>query len=541
MAEQAPSKPDTSERGRPADTGESLLHMAGIRKTFGSVVALDDVDFSVAGAEIHGLLGGNGAGKTTLMNVLYGLYRPDAGTVSIEGREIMVRAPRDAINHGIGMVHQNFLQVDSYTVTENVVLGTDQPSFPTLRLGSAARHVGELAERFGLGVEPHARVQELSVGIRQRVEILKALYRGAKLLVLDEPTTNLTPQEVDSLFGSLQAIVEEGMSVVFITHKIHETLAVCDRMSVMRDGRRVAAMRRGDMDGDQLAALMVGDDPDEVGDEPDLEIVVGQTSADEQREASNVEADVRVEATGLRVTNDQHVVAVHGIDLSVRRGEVLGVAGVAGNGQVELVEALAGVRPVDAGAFLLDGRDLVGLPTAGWLQAGVAYVPEDRSRDGILPTLSVAENLVLGSQRDPALQRSGLIDWPKVRRTAVAATTAYGIQTAGVRSAAGALSGGNMQRVILARAFAHEPSFLLLHNPTRGLDIRSTQFVYEQIRRATAAGSCVLLVTEDLDELIRLSDRVLVIYTGRIVGEKSRGEYDPYEIGRLMTGMQGSP
>ncbi len=541
MAEQAPSELGTSDRGRPADAGESLLHMAGIRKTFGSVVALDDVEFSVAGAEIHGLLGGNGAGKTTLMNVLYGLYRPDAGTVTIQGQEITVRAPRDAINHGIGMVHQNFLQVDSYTVTENVVLGTDQPSFPTLRLGAAARRVGELAERFGLWVEPNARVQDLSVGIRQRVEILKALYRGARLLVLDEPTTNLTPQEVDSLFGSLRAIVEEGMSVVFITHKIRETLAVCDRMSVMRDGRRVATVTRGDVDGDELAALMVGDEPDEVADEPDLEVVVGQSPADEQGEASNVEADVRVEATGLRVANDQHVVAVHDIGLSIRRGEVLGVAGVAGNGQVELVEALAGVRPVDAGSVRLDGRDLVGVPTAGWLRAGVVYVPEDRSRDGILPTLSVAENLVLGSQRHPAIKRNGIIDWSQVRRTAVAATDAYGIQTASVRSAAGTLSGGNMQRVILARAFAHEPSFLLLHNPTRGLDIRSAQFVYDQIRKATAAGSCVLLVTEDLDELIKLSDRVLVIYTGRIVGERSRGEYDPYEIGRLMTGVTGAP
>jgi simple sugar transport system ATP-binding protein len=518
--------------------------MAGIRKTFGPVVALDGVDLEVGAREVHGLLGGNGAGKTTLMNVLYGLYAPDAGSVEIDGEHVRIHSPRDAIAAGVGMVHQSFLQVDTYTVTENVVLGTPAGR-GRLDLEPARARVKELSQRFGLLVDPDAVVEDLPVGVRQRVEILKALYRGARLLVLDEPTTNLTPQEVDDLFTSMRAIVDEGMSVILITHKIRETMAVCDRMTVMRDGRRVAVTERAATSAEDLAAVMVGESLGAAargeGGKPDasLQVVVGAVDTEDvaevTEEAGTGSGDVRVEVDGLCADGDHGQRVVQDVTLRLRRGEVVGVAGVAGNGQVELAEALAGVRPVRSGTVRVDGVDLAGRLTAEWLVRGVAYVPEDRQRDGILPGASITENLLLGSHRRRS--RGGLIDWGSARRSASAVIEEYSVKAPGPATQAGQLSGGNMQRVILARAFAQEPSLLVLHNPTRGLDIRSTQFVYERVRSAAAAGCAVLIISEDLDELIVLADRVAVVYGGRLVGERPRGSIDPYEMGRLMTGV----
>ena len=440
------------------------------------------------------------------------------------------------------MVHQNFLQVETYTVTENIVLGTSLPSWPAVDLKAPAAQIAELSERFGLAVNPRARVADLSVGLRQRVEILKALYRGAKLLVLDEPTTNLTPQEVDSLFRSLRAIVDEGMSVVFITHKIRETMAVCDALTVMRDGKRVGTLRRADTTAGELASLMVGDD---VAVSRVTEVVTagmaqpGATPA-AQQESSVGDAPVRVEVRDLSASNDLGVAAVEGVTLSIRRGEVVGIAGVAGNGQVELAEAVSGVRHLAGGDISLDGASLAGLPTAAWLDGGVAYVPEDRHRDGILPSASIVENLVLGAQRSRRFRKGPLVDWSGARRHAEEAIRAYSVKAPGPTAPAAALSGGNIQRVILARAFSHKPGFLILHNPTRGLDIPSTQFVYDRVRDAAGDGSAVLLLSEDLDELTGLCDRILVLYGGRIVGERARGHYDPYELGHLMAGLEDS-
>ncbi len=539
MTEMRPTTPAPLPQRAPEP---ALLRMHGMRKSFGTVVALDGVDFEVAPRQVHGLLGGNGAGKTTLMNVLYGLYRPDSGAVEIDGQQVHIRSPRDAIRHGVGMVHQSFLQVDTYTVTENIVLGTRLPSFPVLSLHDAHQRVREMSERFGLDVDPGVRVEDLSVGLRQRVEILKALYRGARLLVLDEPTTNLTPHEVDALFGSLRAIVEEGMSVVFITHKIRETLAVCDRLTVMRDGRLVTVVDRDAVDARRLAGLMVGE-LSEAGEEirDDVAAVIGREGVEEADALtpSSATTTPRMVAQGVCADNDLGVEAVHGVSLTVHRGEILGVAGVAGNGQGELVEVLSGIRTARSGSIELDGSPMAGQPTARWLAAGVAYVPEDRTRDGILPTSSIAENIVLGAHRSPRFRRRGFIDSGAVRRTAATAMSAYSIKASSVNSPAGELSGGNIQRVILARVFGHDPNLLVLHNPTRGLDIRSTQFVYERVREAAAADAAVLLVSEDLDELMHLADRVVAVYSGRIVGEQSRGAYNPYEIGRLMTGVRG--
>lgn len=521
-----------------AGAGHPVLEMTGIRKVFGSVVALDGVDFALGASEVHGLIGGNGAGKTTLMNILYGLYRPDGGTVRLGGTEIFVRNPKDAITHGIGMVHQNFLQVDSYTVAENIVLGTEQPSFPVLNLREAEARVVDLAERFGLNVEPRIPVQSLSVGIRQRVEILKALYRGARILVLDEPTTNLTPQEVDSLFGSLRAIVDEGMSVVFITHKIRETMAVCDELTIMRDGLCVATLHRRDTTTRDLAMLMVGDQQTAER----VAAVIGAGSTDQEPAAAgpaprSETMATRVKVSALNVDNDHRVRSVHDLDLNVARGEVLGIAGVAGNGQAELAECLAGVRPLSGGTVDVDGSALAGRMTAQWLAAGVAYVPEDRHRDGILPGASIIQNIILGAHRSARFSKHGLIDWSAARRHTAEAMSAYSVKASGGTAAAATLSGGNIQRVILARAFAHRPGFLIFHNPTRGLDIASTQFVYDRVREATAEGTSVLLISEDLDELTHLADRILVLYRGRVVAERLRGAYDQYELGRFMAGV----
>lgn len=514
--------------------------MAGIRKSFGPVTALDGVDFAVGEREVHGLLGGNGAGKTTLMNVLYGLYAADAGTIEIGGRPAAISSPRDAIAAGVGMVHQSFLQVDTFTATENVILGAGRG----LRtdLAQARRDVAELSERFGLAVDPGAVVGELPVGVRQRVEILKALYRKARLLILDEPTTNLTPQEVDQLFTSLQTIVDEGMSVILITHKIRETMAACTAMTVMRDGRRVATVARQDTDPDQLAALMVGEREELEEDPAVLQAAmgaggtVGDTPASgEPGGAAPRGGEILVRISGLTARNDAGVPTIKEVDLELSVGEIRGISGVAGNGQTELAEAITGVRPTTGGVVDLDGRRLTGRPTAQWLTAGVVYVPEDRQRDGILPGGTIAENLVLGRHR--ALARRGFLHWRRQRAEAEQVIAEYAIRASGPSMPAGQMSGGNIQRMILARAFSRNPRLLVLHNPTRGLDLMSTQFVYERIRAAAAGGCAVVVISEDLDEILALSQRISIMYSGQLVAHLDRGDADPYAIGRMMTGV----
>ena len=559
--------------GAEAPLPAPVLRMRGIVKSFGPVRALAGVDLAVDARQVHGLLGGNGAGKTTLMNVLYGLYAADAGDIEIDGAAVNIASPRDAIGAGVGMVHQSFLQVDTFTVTENVVLGTGARRLRT-DLAPARRTIGELSERFGLAVDPAAVVGDLPVGVRQRVEILKALYRKAKILVLDEPTTNLTPQEVDALFGSLRTIVDEGMSVILITHKIRETMAACDVMTVMRDGRRVATIPRSATSAGGLAGLMVGqateleEDPavltaamgaSAVGDPvPDLgdpardrphprpedSAAVGdgpsRPGADGRSMAAGAGVEIagggpRLRVSSLSVAGDAGATAVHEVALLLSRGEIHGISGVAGNGQTELAEAITGVRAPMDGSVLLEGAELAGRPTAEWLRAGVTYVPEDRQRDGILPSASIAENLMLGGHR--ARARGGLIDWHAARADATAVIAEYSIRAPGFRTAAGQMSGGNIQRMILARAFRRHPRLLVLHNPTRGLDLASTQFVYERVRAAAESGCTVVVISEDLDEIMALSHRISIIYSGRLVAVMGRDEADPYQLGRLMTGV----
>jgi len=520
--------------------------MTGVEKSFGPVRALRSVDLQVGANEVHGLLGGNGAGKTTLMNVLYGLYKADKGQIEIDGRAVSISSPRDAIAAGIGMVHQTFLQIESYTVTENIVLGAAGLGRFRMDLSEARARIVELSQRFGLAVDPDAVVEQLPVGVRQRVEILKALYQGSKILILDEPTTNLTPQEVDDLFASIRTMVDEGMSVILITHKIRETMGVCDRMTIMRDGQYVTDVDRANTSPEHLAATMVGEEVATDTEEADAGVLVAAGLVDDSEVAEQPERAVEsrgggLAAHGLRIANDHGVAVFEDFDVEIAPGEILGIAGVAGNGQVELAEALSGVRPLAAGTVRLGEWELVGgdrqRPTSDWLTLGVSYVPEDRHRDGILPTRSITENLLLGSQRSAEVRSRGLIDWRRARRSAEDVIERFSVRASGPHALAGDLSGGNIQRVILARAFARRPRLLVLHNPTRGLDIRSTQFVYEQVHAAAASGCAVLLISEDLDEVITLSDRIVSLYSGRSTGEWARGEADRYEIGRSMTGL----
>lgn len=508
----------------------TILQMRGVRKAFGPVVALDGANFQLNDQEIHGLLGGNGAGKTTLMNILYGLYRPDAGEIHLRGRPVEIHAPRDAIRHGIGMVHQHFLQIDSFTVAQNTVLGTPVTRGLGLNLEEEEQRIRELARRFGLDVDPHALIEDLPIGIRQRVEILKALYRGVDILILDEPTTNLTPQEVDSLFHSLRAMVEEGMSVIFITHKIREALSVCDRISVMRDGRDVLTVGREEASEETLVRAMVGE-------ELDIRqsfLFAGERAGHEGEVAGRPVLQVE----NLGVVADDGTPLVRGCTFQVHEGEILGVAGVAGNGQRELAESLVGLRPVAQGQVLIDGTRVQEVGTAHLLQMGVTYIPEDRLSDGFLPAASVAQNLILGFHRQAPYNRGGLLDWKAVFQVARRLIAEYDIRTPGPAELAANLSGGNIQRLMLARAFSHPSRLIVAHNPTRGLDIPSTEFVYSRLLELKKQGTAILLISEDLDELLLLCDRIAVIYRGQIVGTLEQAAFDRYEIGRMMSGVR---
>jgi ABC-type uncharacterized transport system ATPase subunit len=515
----------------------AILEMKGIRKSFGTVVALDDVSLQLNSKEIHGLLGGNGAGKTTLMNILYGLYKPDAGEIYLHSAKVEIQSPKDAIRHGIGMVHQHFLQIESFTATQNIVLGTPLKNRPTLNLEEEEKRIKALSERFGLEVNPRALIENLPMGSRQKVEILKALYRGVKILILDEPTTNLTPQEVDSLFQSLRVMVEDGMSVVFITHKIREALSVCDRISVLRDGKNIVTLPRDEASEEALVRGMVGE-----GLDIEKSLLFSTAGLDQealrmgQKSAPKGRIILRVE--GLQVTGEDGSPLVKDCSLEVHEQEILGVAGVAGNGQRELAESLIGIRTVAGGQVWIDGTRISGIETAKLLEMGVTYIPEDRIQDGFLPTANVAQNLILGYHRQEPYSRGGFLDWKTVFQVAGKLVSEYNIKTPGPGEVAANLSGGNIQRIMLARAFSYPAKLLVAHNPTRGLDIRSMEFVYSKLLESKKQGMATLLLSEDLDELLLLCDKIATLYRGEIVGILERSEFDKYEIGRMMSGVR---
>jgi ABC-type uncharacterized transport system ATPase subunit len=509
----------------------TVLEMKSVRKTFGQVVALDDVSLQLNSNEIHGLLGGNGAGKTTLMNVLFGLYKPDGGEIMLRGKPVSISSPKAAINNGIGMVHQHFLQIDSYSVTENIVLGTHLKNRPTLNLDEEQARIQALSERFGLDVDPRALVEDLPMGIRQRVEILKALYRGVDILILDEPTTNLAPQEVDSLFYSLKVMVGEGMSVVFITHKLREVLSASDRISVLREGKNVFTIPRNAASEEVLVKGMVGE-----GLDVEKSLLFSDAGLDES--AMQV-GDTRVLGVeGLQVLSPEGRPLIQDCSFEIHDREILGIAGVAGNGQQELAESLLGIRPATATSLVLEGKDIRGLGTGELLEMGITYIPDDRLQDGFLPTANVAQNLILGYHRQEPYVKGRFLDWRAIYHAARALIGEYNIMTPSAHEVAASLSGGNIQRLMLARAFASPAKVLVAYNPTRGLDIRSTEFVYSKLLERKQQGTATLLLSDDLDELLLLSDRIATLYRGRIVGILDRSAFDKYQIGRMMSGVK---
>jgi len=499
----------------------AAVAMRGIVKRFPGVVANDGVDFAAAQGEVHALLGENGAGKSTLSNILTGLYRPDAGEIALYGEPVEFHAPRDALDAGICMVHQHFRLVDPFTVAENVVLGDHRGEGRAFRLRPRAieRRVTELSERYGLHVDPRARVWQLSLGEQQRVEILKALYREARILILDEPTAVLTPQEADVLFATLREMAAEGRTVVFISHKLHEVKAVADRVTVLRNGRTIATVAATDATPRSLASLMVGRE-------------LGAGAAERERSAPG---GVELALEELWADGDRGGAAVRGVTLSVRGGEIVAVAGVAGNGQRELAETIAGIRAQTAGTVAVGGRRLRGDPRAA-LAAGVAYVPEDRLGTGVAPSLSVAANLVLRSYRDRHASRGPLLRLGRIRERAHELIGRYAIAVPGPAAPARLLSGGNLQKVVLAREFSGSPRVLVAASPTRGLDVGAIETVHSYLRDAAAGGLAVLLISEDLDEILALADRIVVMYEGAIAGETTRAAADVQEIGLLMAG-----
>ncbi len=493
--------------------------MRGIVMRFPGVLANDRVDFDLRVGEVHALLGENGAGKSTLMNVLDGLYRPDSGEITVFGERVEFRSPRDAIAAGLGMVHQHFALVPTQTVTENVLIGLDRPRF-RIDLRRFDDEIADLARRHGLTLDPRARIWQLSVGEQQRVEILKLLYRGARVLILDEPTAVLAPQEADELFRTLRSMVDGGASVVFISHKLAEVSRIADRVTVMRRGKVTAAgIPSAGTTTAELALLMVGRE-------------VLETIERTPFRPGPVVLSVReIEAIG-----DRGLPALRGVSLDIRSGEILGVAGVAGNGQSELAQVVTGLRPSTGGSITVNGDDVTNRPPRETIRRHVAHVPEDRTGVGSAPNLSIADNLIMKAYRDPPIARRWAIDTGMVRRFADGLRESYEIAAPSVETDARLLSGGNLQRLILAREIASDPRLMVAVQPTRGLDVGAIATVHRLLLAQREAGSATLLISEDLDEVLGLSDRLAVMYEGRIVGLFDVAEADVAEIGLLMTG-----
>jgi ABC-type uncharacterized transport system ATPase subunit len=496
--------------------------LRGITKRFPAVVANDRIDFDAAQGEVHALLGENGAGKTTLSNILTGLYRPDEGEIALFGEPAEFQSPRDALDAGIAMVHQHFRLVSPFTVAENVVLGDHRDVGRSFLLRSRAieERVEELSRRYGLAVEPRARIWQLSVGEQQRVEILKALYQDARILILDEPTAVLTPQEAEALFGTIRTMAADGRTVIFISHKLHEVKAVADRVTVLRRGKSVATVPAAEATLRSLAALMVGRDV-ETGRRPAERGPVGEPV---------------LELDGVWADGDRGVPAVKDVSLTIRGGEIVGVAGVAGNGQRELAETIVGMRPVTSGAVAVCGRRLNGGDPREAISAGVAYVPEDRLGTGVAPGLSIASNVVLKSYRGSPVSSGPLLRLGRIRDLARDIIDRYDVRTSGPNVPAWQLSGGNLQKVVLAREFSGEPAVLVAAAPTRGLDVAGIETVHSYLRRAASTGVGVLLISEDLDEILALADRLAVMYEGSVVGERAVGTATVEELGLLMAG-----
>jgi general nucleoside transport system ATP-binding protein len=497
------------------------IELKGITKRFPGVIANKNVDLTVSGGEVHALLGDNGAGKSTLMNVLYGLYEPTEGDILIDDKTVVFKSPGDAIDSAIGMVHQHFMLVPVFTVTENVMLGVE----PTQNLGlldsrAARARLVELSEQFGLKVDPDALVEDLPVGVQQRVEILKALYRKADCLILDEPTAVLTPDEIDDLIKVIETLKATGVSIIFISHKLKEVMAIADRITVLRRGEVVGSTTPQETNEQQLAEMMVG---------RSVQLTVDKEEAQP--------GDKILEVTDLEVLDDRMHRAVKGVSFEVRSGEILAIAGVQGNGQTELVEGITGMRALENGTVTLNGKNVTGSSPRRLFGMGMAHVPEDRQEDGLVTTFPIKDNLILNTYQNAPYSNGIVMKRDAIDASAEKLVKEYDVRTPSIEVNAAALSGGNQQKVIVAREFSHSNNLLIASQPTRGLDVGSIQYIHGQIVAKRNEGAAVIIVSSELDEILALGDRIAVMYDGKIIGVLNRKEATRERCGMLMAGL----
>jgi len=524
-------------RIRKAKPGETVLEVKGITKRFPGVVANDHIDFKIKAGEIHGLLGENGAGKSTLMNIIYGLYKADKGEIFINGEKVTISSPVDAIEHKIGMIHQHITLVPEFTVLENIVLGMKrEKGLLGLGLKEERNKVLELSKKFGLEIPLDAKVKELPIGVQQKVEILRTLYRGAEILILDEPTTSLVPHEVDKLFTSLRVMVRKGLTIVFITHRIREALKVCDRITVLKLGKVRGILEMKGATPKKLVEMMVG-----------KEIEISKSIMFAKLTKKRISPVRRSKKPILVVRNlkvlEKKVPVVRDCSFEIYKGEIFGLAGVTGNGQKQLLDTMIGLRKADKGDILINGKNIRDLSTFDILNLGCVYIPGDRIKEGILPLVTVAENLILGCHKDKQFCKKRFflswLDLKSLSGTSKELISGYSIKTPNEKALAATLSGGNIQRIMIARAFSRPASVLIADNPTRGLDALSTEFVLKKLIECKSKGIAVLLLSENLDELLKLCDRMGAIYRGEIVDTFERKNFNKYKIGLAMTGGRG--
>jgi ABC-type uncharacterized transport system ATPase subunit len=499
--------------------GDIAVELVGITKRFPGVIANDDIHLTVRRGTVHAIVGENGAGKSTLMKILYGMQRPDEGSITIDGSAAAMHSPSDAIARGVGMVHQHFMLADNFTVLENVILGSEPTKGAGLDFATARRRIKEISDSYGLDVEPDALIERLGVADRQRVEILKVLFRGARTLILDEPTSVLVPHEVDELFDNLRELKSEGLTVIFISHKLDEVLKVADEITVIRRGTTVATVDPSSVTARDLAELMVG----------------SELPSPETRESTVTEIEM-LHVDGLTLASPEGRLLLDDVSFRIRKGEVLGIAGVEGNGQAELVEAIMGIRVIGSGTISLDGVDISHATTRQRREAGVGYIPEDRHRHGLLLEAPLWENRILGHQTQRPNVKGPWIDRAGARKDTERIVADYDVRTPGIEVLASALSGGNQQKLIVGREMSGEPKVLIASHPTRGVDVGAQAAIWDHIRAARHAGLAVLLISADLDELIGLSDSISVILRGKLVAHVDPGDVTPEQLGSAMTG-----
>ncbi|GGE24972.1 heme ABC transporter ATP-binding protein [Marinithermofilum abyssi] len=497
----------------------NAVEMRGITKRFPGIVANDQVHLSVNQGEIHALLGENGAGKSTLMNILFGLYQPDEGEIFIREKPVKITGPTKAAALGIGMVHQHFMLVEPFTVTENIILGAEPTSRGCIDRHRAEREVREISEKYGLRVDPTARIRDISVGMQQRVEILKTLYRGAEVLIFDEPTAVLSPQEIDELMEIMENLVREGKTIIFITHKLKEIMRICDTVTVIRRGKTIGSTSVKGTSEQELASMMVGRE------------VSFSVNKQESRPGKTV-----LKVQSLTVKDSRGVEAVRGLDLEVRAGEIVGLAGVDGNGQSELLEAITGLRKAHAGDILLNGEAITRLQPRAIARRGVGHIPEDRQKRGLVLDFSIGENMVLQTYDQTPFAKGFLLRYPEIFRHAKRLIEDFDVRTPDEQTHARALSGGNQQKAIIAREVDRDPDLLIAAQPTRGLDVGAIEFIHRRLVEQRDKGKAVLLMSLELDEILKLSDRIAVMYGGRIAGWLNPKTTNEEEIGLLMAG-----